>query len=121
MKQLRTLFMCGKRASSTTCVFSSLMFRYWRTKLPAQRLLAPQAERAEDGRTWSTECSVPTMARSFFNSTVICLPTRVLKKLANSMVRAQGAACWDERVLWGCTGFFSGRAYACVVPRARRR
>ena len=54
-----------------------------------QRQLALHAQRAGDGRTWSTECSVPTMARSFFSSTVICLPTSVLKKLANSMVRAQ--------------------------------
>lgn len=43
------LTMCGYLASLTTLVWLSLMFRYW-----------------------STECSTPVMARSFFSSTVTC-------------------------------------------------
>ena len=31
-------------------------------------------------RYWSTECSVPRTARSFFSSTTTSLPTSVLKK-----------------------------------------
>lgn len=56
MKQLRTLVMCGYRSGSTTDTFVSLMFRYW-----------------------STLCSVPAMARSFFSSTTTCFPTKDLK------------------------------------------
>jgi len=48
--------MCGYLASLTTFTLFSFTFRYW-----------------------STECSVPVMARSFFSSTVTSLPTSVLK------------------------------------------
>lgn len=43
-------------------------------------------------RTWSTECSVPVMVRSFFSSTVTCFPTNVVKKLWNSIV-GNGKCC----------------------------
>ena len=48
--------MCGNFSSSTTLVFRSLILRYW-----------------------STACSVPRIARSFFSSTMTSFPTSVLK------------------------------------------
>lgn len=53
--------MCGYFSWSTTLVFSSFMLRYW-----------------------STECSVPLIARSFFSSTVTSLPTNSLKYEKNN-------------------------------------
>jgi hypothetical protein len=49
---------CGKRSFSTTSVFVSLMLMYW-----------------------STECSVPRMARSFLSSTTTTLPCSVWKNV----------------------------------------
>nr|ACN31118.1 unknown [Zea mays] len=56
MKQFRTDSMWGYLSWSTTRVFSSLMLRYW-----------------------STEWSVPRIARSFLSSTVTSFPTSSLK------------------------------------------
>nr|ACN36055.1 unknown [Zea mays] len=56
MKQFRTESMWGYLSWSTTRVFSSLMLRYW-----------------------STEWSVPRIAKSFLSSTVTSFPTSSLK------------------------------------------
>ena len=54
--QWRARTMCGNFSSSTTLVFRSLILRYW-----------------------STACSVPRIARSFFSSPMTSFPTSVLK------------------------------------------
>lgn len=63
IKQFFTDSICGYLSCSTTLVFSNLMLRYW-----------------------STECRVPLMAKSFFNSTVTSFPTNSLKYEKNNML-----------------------------------
>lgn len=68
--------MWGYFSSSTTLVFSSFILRYW-----------------------STECSFPVIARSFFNSTVTCFPTNSLKYEKNSYQTRTGNR-WETKPMW---------------------
>jgi len=68
IKQFFTDNICGYLSCSTTLVFSNLMLRYW-----------------------STECRVPLMAKSFFNSTVTSFPTSSLKYEKNNMFARSAA------------------------------
>jgi hypothetical protein len=79
MKQFLTASMCGWRASSATVMPSRRMFR----NLTKHRVSAPASHGAESSRKrgthWSTDLSVPVIARSFLSSTVTRWSVSVLK------------------------------------------